>query len=484
MKSTSNRWQISIALILSGAINAFIFIVRTPFFWEINRFQRLLFLLIGALIFSTIYLLTFSFLKKNSHLGRKTFLLILVITYLLFCCYLLLTNDLPKENMDLWLNGRGLTLTIILDKIFFFIIILGIAILCKPLFKKISSLTSFFKEKHIYDTIFLCSFLLLCIFPLINLNDIHALDENFWGRDALIKTFQSIRVKIGDRVFEKTIRSDDDWLIYTGELSIQDFQNTIPLSENQLNNIYSNLDNLNSYLQSKGISLLVVIPPNKNTIYPEYMSDEIPIIGKTSRLDQVINYQKEHNGVEILDLRPVLLKAKNDQLVFDAKGTHWNLYGSFLGYQEIIKSLNRNFPNLKPYDIDHFEFLPQEKTPGELANMAKIEGLEIQYELDYKDLDTIEINEVIYYYGENKSNQIPLTIYTSNDESLQDVFVYHDSFSNNLKLFLPLNFHKTTFLYHKYNDLEFSQIESEKPDIVIIEFNERYLSFLLTKLPN
>lgn len=484
MKSTSNRWQISIALILSGAINAFIFIVRTPLFWEINRFQRFLLLLISTLIFSTVYIVTFSFFKKISHLESKIVFSISIITYILICCYILSLNDLPEKNAILWLNGKGLILTKTLDMVFLLIIVLFVITLCVPLLKKISSLTSLFKEKHIYDTIFLCSFLLFCLLPLKNLPDIHTLDENFWGRDALIKTLQSIRVKIGDRVFERTIRSGDDWLIYTGEISIQDFQNTIPLSETQLNKIYSNLDNLNTYLQSKGISLLVIIPPNKNTIYPEYMPNEIPVIGKTSRLDQVINYQKEHNGVEILDLRPVLLKAKNDQLVFDAKGTHWNLYGSFLGYQEIINTLNGQFPNLKPYDIGHFEFSPQEKTPGELANMAKIEGLEVRYELNYKDLDNIKINEIIYYYGENKSNQIPLTIYINDDESLPDIFVYHDSFSNNLKYFLPLNFYKTTFLYHKNNDLEIAQIDSENPDIILIEFTERYLSFLLTKLPD
>jgi len=103
--------------------------------------------------------------------------------------------------------------------------------------------------------------------------------------------------------------------------------------------------------------------------------------------------------------------------------------------------------------------------------------------LNYKDLDNIKIDEIIYYYSANKSAQIPLTIYINEDESLPDIFIYHDSFSNNLKYFLPLNFHKTTFLHHLNNNLELAQIDAENPDIVLIEFTERYLSFLLYKLP-
>ncbi len=339
-------------------------------------------------------------------------------------------------------------------------------------------------KKKIYDVVFVCSFLVICLLPLKNLTDVSSLDQNFWGRDLLIKTFQSIRLGIGDQVFEKSIRTDDNWLIYTGEISIQDYQNTIPLNENQLETIHTNLQTLDDFLQSKGISLVVVIPPNKNTIYPEHMPDEIPVIGEISRLDQVIDYQNGHNGVEILDLRQSLWNAKKLQQVYYSTDTHWNLYGAYIAYEEIINALHEQFPNLNPYPLANFEFLFQGNSGGDLETTANINIAEKQYQLKFSNLDHVNIEEVIYAYNADKTSKPPVTTFINNDETLPDVFIYHDSFSDNLKYYLPLNFHKTTFLYHLYNDLEFAQIESEDPDVLILEFTERYLAFLLYKLPD
>lgn len=480
MKNTSTTWKRSSALILSGVINAFILIVRTPLFWQINRTMRVILLIISSAFLSIIYLYIFNFLKRTPEKQSKNFVLLLVGFHFLFCCYLIVRNNFPEEAVTLWLRGLGRPLIKTADIIFFLIVIMYV---CRLYLSEMNSVVFQLNEKHIYDIVFVSSFFLICLLPLKNVTDVNSLDESFWGRDTLINTFQSIRLGIGDRVFEKSIRADNNWLIYTGEISVQDYQNTIPLNENQLEKIYANLDTLNAYLQSKEISLLVVIPPNKNTIYPEYMPDEIPVIGEISRLDQVINYQKEHNGVEILDLRPVLFEAKQEKQVFYALDTHWNLFGAFFAYQEIINALNKQFLNLKPYDINSFEFNPIGKGPGDLANMSQIKMVEEHYELKYKEVDVTKINKIIFYYSTNKSAPIPLTIYVNEDELLPDIFIYHDSFSDNLKYFLPLNFHKTTFLHHLNNNLELAQIDADNPDIVLVEFTERYLSCLLYNLP-
>jgi hypothetical protein len=213
------------------------------------------------------------------------------------------------------------------------------------------------------------------------------------------------------------------------------------------------------------------------------MPDEIPVIGEISRLDQVINYQNEHNGVEILDLRQPLWNANKHQQVYSSTDSHWNLYGAYIAYEEIINALHEQFPNIEPYPLDKFEFVPRGKSCGDLARTANINIVEEQYELKLKNLDDVNIEEVTYSYNANKTAEIPLTTFINDDETLPDVFIYHDSFSNNLKKFLPLNFHKTTFLYHLHHDLEFTQIKAQDPDILILEFNERYLAFLLNKLP-
>jgi len=478
MKNTSTTWKHSSALILSGVINAFILIVRTPLFWQINRTMRFLLLFISSAFLSIIYLYVFNFLKRNPEKQSKNFVLLLVGLHFLFCCYSILRNNLPEEALTLWLRGLGRPLIKTADIIFFLIVIVYVYQLY---LNEKSFLVSELKEKNIYDIFFLIAFLLICLLPLKNVTDVNSLDESFWGRDTLINTFQSIRLGIGDRVFEKSIRADNNWLIYTGEISIQDYQNTIPLNESQLETINTNLQTLDDFLQSKGISLLVVIPPNKNTIYPEHMPDEIPVIGEISRLDQVINYQKGHNGVEILDLRQPLWNAKKLQQVYYSTDTHWNLYGAYIGYEEIINTLHEQFPNLNPYSLENFEFVIKEKYTGDLGKISNIRIMENYDKLNYKNIDNLNIRELSYKNVE-KNSYVPITVYINDNSSLPEILIYHDSFSQKLKYFLPLNFYKSVFINHSYSILSIDQIELYNPDIVLIEFTERYISYLQTMI--
>jgi hypothetical protein len=484
MKNTNSRRLILAALVFGAVLNAFAIIVRTVFFWETPRLLRFFFLLAGILVATAMYLWTYNYIEKlSTSLKNKIIVSILAILYCIYCFSFIWFVNLPDSMNGLWLGGYGMQLIKIVDFIFRIIDVLLIIVLCIFSYRLLCSALSTQKRRNLIDSLFLCLFFIICLVPLKGIPSFSTIETDFWGRDASIKVYQTLRQKIGDRYFQKTILSKEDWLIYTDEISIQDFQNTLPLTDGQLEQIYSNLEYLNDFLQSKGITLMVVIPPNKNTIYPENMPEEIPIIGATSRLDQVIAYQNEHHGVEILDLRQVFLEAKKDNQVYLATDSHWNLYGAFLAYQEILNKLHEKFPDLEPYSVDNFKFLPAGKGSGDLSGIAKIKVYEDYYKLEYKGLDDIKINQVKYYFSNDKSKQIPLDIYYNNDESLPDLYVYHDSFGNALKNYLPLNFHRTIFLRQLYNDLEFDQIESENPNIVLIEFTERYLSFLITKIP-
>lgn len=485
MKNTNSRRLIPAALVFGAVLNAFAILVRPAFFWETHRLLRFLFLLTGILVAIAMYLWTYNYIEKlSTSLNNRIIVSTLAILYCIGCIAFIWIVDLPNNMNDFWLGGYGIQLVRIVDLIFSVIDITLIIILCIFSYRLLCSALSTQKRRNLIDFLFLCLFFIICLVPLKEISSLSAIDTDFWGRDASIKVYQTLRQKIGDRYFQKTILSKEDWLIYTDEISIQDFQNTLPLTDGQLEQIYSNLEYLNGFLQSKGITLLVVIPPNKNTIYPENMPEEIPVIGAKSRLDQVIAYQNEHHGIEILDLRQVFLKAKKDNQVYLATDSHWNLYGAFLAYQEILNKLHEKLPDLEPYGVNNFEFLPAGKGSGDLSGIAKIKVYEDYYKLEYKGLDGIKINQVKYYFSNDKSKQIPLDIYYSNDESLPDLYVYHDSFGNALKNYLPLNFHRTIFLRQLYNDLEFDQIESENPNIVLIEFTERYLSFLITKIPS
>lgn len=81
--------------------------------------------------------------------------------------------------------------------------------------------------------------------------------------------------KLGERLFNRVLRGDEDWLVYTDENNLDDYQNSIPFSEQELALIQQKIDNLRANLEAQGIGFYVIIPPNKETIYPERVPVEV-----------------------------------------------------------------------------------------------------------------------------------------------------------------------------------------------------------------
>ena len=279
------------------------------------------------------------------------------------------------------------------------------------------------------------------------------------------------RILFRERVFDKTLIGKERWLIFTDEGSIDDYQHVNAFSEADLKRLQKDLDALNETLRQKGIRFLVVIPPNKNTIYPEYVPDEILVASAPSRYDQLTQYMRQHGKTQILDLRPALLEARKTRVVYLSKDTHWNDYGAFVAYQQIILALQADFPILEPHPLSDYQ-------PATEAGVV----LDLAENMAAPDLVTDDIvlsplyNSQTSYFQEKHAGR-RLTIGTNPNTALPKIVIYHDSFFNRLINWIGDHFQKSVFIpINSPPEIwNFSWIDSENPDIVILEFTERYI---------
>lgn len=325
-----------------------------------------------------------------------------------------------------------------------------------------------------YQAAVIVIFVALLLLPLQGYKgDWQAFEGNFWGFRPLWQIDTLIRYRVfRDRVFGSVLAGQNNWLVYTGENSLDDFQRTIPYTDEQLFQIQQGVDGMTRFLQQKGITFLVVVAPNKNTIYPEYMPRQIQVIGKQSRLDQVIAYQQQHGQAQILDLRPALLQARQERPVFYETDTHWNPYGAYAGYVQVINSLQKEFPNLKPHALNEYRYTIDAVKRGDLAsNWLQSASEEPFFLLDpvfERNVSRFELlqERVLYSFRYNDSAS-----------GMPRAVVYHDSFMAWLSPFLSDHFSKAVYIWSGQIDEQY--IDSEKPDIVIFECTERYLDYLL-----
>src|SRR5215203_3555430 len=185
--------------------------------------------------------------------------------------------------------------------------------------------------KERYSVVFVIVFFGLLLIPLRTLAfDPHAIEESFYLRPRLISLISDVRLSLGDRVFPKVLVGDHSWLVFTGEGDLDVYQQATLFTPDELAHFQQNLDALAANYAERGITLLVIVPPSKNTIYPERVPYEIPVLGNQSRLDQMVTYLHEHGQTQVIDLRPVLLAARNEREVYYATDTHWNDYGVYM----------------------------------------------------------------------------------------------------------------------------------------------------------
>jgi len=331
------------------------------------------------------------------------------------------------------------------------------------------------KDRH-YPVALIVVFIGMLLIPLRTLAlDPNAIESSFYTRTRLVTMIANLRYSLGDRVFPSAIVGDDGWLVFTAEGDIEDYQRVNLFTKDELAQFQKNLDALSAKYAERGITLLVIVPPNKNSIYPERVPSQIPALGSESKLDQVVTYLQAHGQTQVIDLRPALMVAKSERQVYYATDTHWNDYGIYIAYFALMKELNKVYPNLVVHPISDFKIVERDPERLDLANNMGITLLpesKIQF-VNQFDLHT--------KYKNINLGQRKLMFSYNPDVSLPNLVMYYDSFFFGVVPMLGEHFHNGYFIqnYTGGGLWNLSWVDEQNPDVVIIEFAERYLDDLL-----
>jgi alginate O-acetyltransferase complex protein AlgJ len=299
------------------------------------------------------------------------------------------------------------------------------------------------------------------------------ISERFLWRVELIKKFNAFRYTVGDSIFNGGLVGKESWLFYTGDYSIHDYQKTELMGPSRLEYLVGLLETLDEHVTQDGGTLWVMIPPDKNTIYPQYMPDEIPVIGQTSRLDQLTDYFQKKTEINLLDLRPLFTDVAKSSQIYYKSDAHWNCLGAYYGSNELLAQVSALHPEVQTHPLTDYEFGTMSDST---LDIARVMGLELHEE-------TVTLTPKfplgsIYYKSYDGSDAI--TIATNSQTDLPTALVIHDSFYPEcLNQFLEPQFSRVIFSH--YEKTKFSDylklIETEKPGVVIVEFAERHIEY-------
>jgi hypothetical protein len=264
-----------------------------------------------------------------------------------------------------------------------------------------------------------------------------------------------LRRSIDARVFT----APDGWLFWTDEgdskpATMGNFRGKLRLTDSEVRNIEQLLIGMNATLSSCNVPSLLVIAPDKQSIYGEHLAPSAR--PQKTMLDDLLPRLSPQSRSLLIDLRQPLraAKAKNPHhALYYRTGSHWNLLGAFYAYQAIIAALAKTMPivNLTSASLDRYVIQAAPFKGGDLA----INMLSAPWWLP----DTILAMK-------RKSGPA--------EPGVGRLVILGDSFSAALQPYLQENFSAVDFTY--FSDQ--LPVQHDKPSAVLLEIVERYLPVL------
>jgi hypothetical protein len=184
----------------------------------------------------------------------------------------------------------------------------------------------------------------------------------------------------------------------------------------------------------------------------------------------------QDSEVKVLDLRPTLLAAKQQGQLFYKTDTHWNDLGAAIAQQEIIRTIQKNHPNLTPINYSSQDFGLIEYKSGDIANM-----LNISYFLKEMVPELIKPLPICakHIVEKHPEDQMKATFYTDCRPDAPRVLIFRDSFFIALQPYISQYFAKTVYVW-EWPDIKLMEkyLQYNHPEIVIEARVERHLKFI------
>ena len=210
-----------------------------------------------------------------------------------------------------------------------------------------------------------------------------------------------------------------------------------------LNKAFEEISKFEKFLSENKIKFYLLLVPSKIYIYPTKIRKY-----RKDFLDE-FNYYKEKTGLNIIYPLEELRKESKNNYVFFKTDHHWTDDGAYIGYQELMKAIKKDYPKVKITTRKDYDYFYSKKVRGDFKREFT-NGDSCQY-LNISDNICDEFLNVKYRYYKHKNFNALKTKTTDKPKKREKeyyypyglnkkVILYGTSMSENLGEFLPFSF--------------------------------------------
>jgi alginate O-acetyltransferase complex protein AlgJ len=292
--------------------------------------------------------------------------------------------------------------------------------------------------------------------------------DNFGLRAEFVKLNVLIHYWIGVSSIPAVVVGKNGWIFLKNDYGIFDqFRALDRFTDAGLDSWIDAMEQYQQWLAVQGIAFMVVVVPNQQTVYPEYMPGYANRVSPETRLDQLSRRLRERNSKLVLvDLRSTMWAARKNGLLYYQYSNHWNAMGSFVGYSAIMQQVKKLFPKVTPLQLSDF-------TIGASNKSWSIPPItEVEPTLTHKKSSNIVGTEVLM-----SVNHVNFEKTSTILDAAPSVLFYGDSFGDiGLLPHIKETFKWTITVATNWAPFPIELIKKHRPNLVIYELVERYLA--------
>jgi hypothetical protein len=276
-------------------------------------------------------------------------------------------------------------------------------------------------------------------------------------------------VPVGSRV---TVIGTHGWLFFGGTPQATLVRNSCLYTEDELDKWQQWFDERRRWLDARGIKFAVLIPPVKHRVYPEFVPYPMHPVRLMSRYDQLLARLNESGAALAVDVLPALRQARHECDTYYQTDSHWNTFGAFVAYRELMRHLAQHSAVSRIADQDDFKFLPMPEFHGDQAILLQ--------RPDWPESAALMVEPRVVVPTTHREESVPLgdgkyaKVRYCDNPTVQTglALVIHDSFFGAMEPFFERHWNKTAYVSRYDDEFPAELIEQLRPDVVLLQMVE------------
>ena len=282
--------------------------------------------------------------------------------------------------------------------------------------------------------------------------------------------YKSLKEVPGNQV----LAGKNNWLFYVEKSendTIADYEGTNRYTKEEMGEFLQVVMENQKQMEERGIQFAVLVAPNKENVYPEYMPDYYSH-NPVSNTDVLVEYLKK-GGVSIVSSKEDMKNLTDRYQLYYPYDSHWNQLGAYVSVGSVLQQLQIPTKSLESREMISYP-LKGNYHEGAWSDLANMSGLHYimddEMEFEVKGTPKIDWNQ---YMINHYSHQIS---HYSNENAAVDkkVFLIGDSFRTAMVPAMCEVFQEV-YVIHRSDYLP-AMLDETQPDYVILEYVERYVN--------